>query len=256
MIFSWFKRRRRKKLLAEPFPEAWLDYIEPNVPAYAHLNDKEQTKMRNDLRILVAEKDWEGCGGLEMTDEIKVTIAAQASLLLLGLKHDYFPSVLSVLVYPDSYRSQGGIGQDGLFHTGTENLGEAWYRGPVILSWEEVRIGGTDYRDGRNVVLHEFAHQLDFADGTINGTPPLETNDMYGRWREVMTAEYEQLVHDAQTGGYTVLDYYGATNAAEFFAVTTECFFERPGEMRRGHPELYALLSDYYHQDPASRFYW
>lgn len=254
MFFSWFKNRRRKKLLAEPFPQEWLESLESNVPVYAYLSDPDQSKLRDDLRILVAEKDWVGCGGLEMTDEIKVTIAAQASLLLLGLKDDYFPNVLSVLVYPDSYRSQGGYGEDGLMHTGTENLGEAWYRGPVILSWEEVRIGGSDYKDGRNVVLHEFAHQLDFSDGEINGTPPLATDDMYRRWREIMTPEYEQLVQDAETGGYTVLDYYGATNAAEFFAVITECFFERAEDMRRGHPEMYQLLCDYYHQDPAARY--
>jgi Mlc titration factor MtfA (ptsG expression regulator) len=256
MIFAWLKRRRRSKLLAEPFPAAWRDILHRNVVHYRYLTAREQARLREDVRIFVAEKYWEGCGGLVLNDEIKVTIAGQACLLVLGMEHNYFDRVQSILVYPAGYVYPGK--DDGLGGPvqpeGEARLGEAWYRGPVILSWADVQKDGREPQAGHNLVVHEFAHQLDMLDGVINGTPPLGSAAERARWKEVMTAEYRRLVEECGRGRATLLDQYGATDEAEFFAVATECFFDRPAPMRQRHPQLYDLLRDYYYQDPAARF--
>jgi Mlc titration factor MtfA (ptsG expression regulator) len=252
MLFAWLQRRRRRRLLATPFPADWLDPLRRNVAAYEVLTDAEQARLRDDLRVFIAEKSWEGCGGLTLTDEVRVAIAGQACLLLLGVEHDYFGHVRTVLVYPTAYRSPDGeVGPDGVVREGIGRLGEAWHRGPVVLAWDEVRAGGQNHRDGRNVVLHEFAHQLDFLDGLIDGTPPLRDAEEYREWQRVMTAEFDRLRADVGRGRATLLDDYGATNPAEFFAVATECFFEQPRQLRDRHPGVYGVLRGYYGQDPA-----
>jgi Mlc titration factor MtfA (ptsG expression regulator) len=254
MLFSWLKRRRRAQLLAAPFPEEWYGYLERNVPLYARLNEHEQATVRDDLRILVAEKNWEGCGGLQMTDEVKVTIAAHAALLLLGIDHDSFARVTSILVYPSGFRSPDGWRRpDGTIDLSVGALGQAWYDGPIVLAWDAVLAGARDAHNGHNVVLHEFAHQLDYLDGVIDGTPPLRSAGDYKTWQEVMTREYEHLRKAAESGRPTLLDTYGAESHAEFFAVATEAFFERGRDLYARHPELYAVLSSYYGQDPAAR---
>ncbi len=255
MIFSWLRARRRRGIVRQPFPDAWLGHLRRNVAHYDYLAEDEQARLRDDLRIFAAEKEWEGCGGLTITDEIKVTVSAQACLLLLGLKHNYFERVLSILVYPSAYAGpKDERGPDGLIHEhGAGRLGEAHYRGPVVLSWDDVLEEGRDPGLGQNVVYHEFAHQLDMLNGLIDGTPPLEAPEQYQRWREVMTAEYQQLIDASAHGRATLLDQYGTTNEAEFFAVATECFFDKPLPLARRHPRLYEVLRDYYHQDPARR---
>lgn len=254
MLFSWLARRRRARILATPFPDEWLGFLDRNVSLYPQLSERDQARLRDDLRILVAEKHWEGCGGLVMTDEIKVTIAAQAAVLLLGIDHDYFARVMSILVYPSGFRSPDGWTREGgIVDLSIGALGQAWYDGPVILAWDSVLAGGRDPKDGQNVVLHEFAHQLDYLDGTADGTPPLRHQSDYKQWQEVMTREYERLKAESEHGRPQVLDSYGATNHAEFFAVATEAFFEKPRQMYSRHPELYAVLSEYYGQDPAQR---
>jgi Mlc titration factor MtfA (ptsG expression regulator) len=254
MLFAWLKQRRRRQLLAAPFPEGWLTYLCQNVALYAPLTEAEQAKLRDDLRVFVAERTWEGCSGLAVTDEMKVTIAAQACLLLLNVEHDYFSRVPSILVYPSGYRAPAERrNPDGTVGGDPGRLGEAWYRGPVILAWDSVLGGGKDAHDGQNVVLHEFAHQLDFLDGYADGTPPLSSREEYRKWHEVMNAEYERLVRESERGTARVLDAYGSTNPAEFFAVATEAFFEKPVPLRSRHPALYEVLRDYYRQDPAER---
>lgn len=241
---SWLDIQRRHVLLATPFPEEWLGYLQTNVGHYALLNETEQSRLRDDLRILMEEKAWEAFDNLTITDEIKVTIAGQACLLLLGLEHNYFDRVPSINVYPTAY----GQERDEM------RLGEAWHRGPVVLAWDEVKVGGQKYQDGQNVVLHEFAHQLDFLDGLCDGKPPLKDVELMLRWHEVTQAEYNRLVKDSQRGRATLLDQYGAKDLGEFFAVATECFFEKPVRMSRDHPQLYGVLRDYYRQDTAQRF--
>jgi MtfA peptidase len=255
MIFSWLRRRRRERILAGPFPDAWLAFLHQNVAHYQHLSDAEQARLRDDLRIFAAEKHWEGCGGLTMTDEIKVTISAQAMLLVLGLEHNYFDRVQSILVYPYAYRAVTPDSATGNLvpQDSSDRLGEAHYRGPVILSWPEVLQDGQHPSHGKNLVFHEFAHQLDMLDGVINGTPPLKDDAQRRRWKEVMTAEYQKLVEASEHRRATLLDKYGATNEAEFFAVATECFFDSPVPMAHRHAQLYDLLREYYHQDPAER---
>lgn len=255
MIFSWLKQRRRRKILASPFPPEWLPFLEKNVAHYRHLTREEQARLQDSSRIFIAEKFWEGCGGLVMTPEIQVTIAAQACLLVLNLEHNYFDRVKTILVYPRGYRaSRTAAGPGGVMVEGDSALlGEAHYRGPVILSWSDVLEEGRHPTDGHNLVYHEFAHQLDMLDGSINGTPPLGSPAQYQRWKEVMTAEYHRLIQASEQGRATLLDQYGTTDEAEFFAVATECFFDCPQQMARRHPALYELLRDYYHQDPAAR---
>jgi Mlc titration factor MtfA (ptsG expression regulator) len=254
MFLSWLRQRRRKKILATPFPTRWLAYLEKNVPHYRCLDAQEQARLRDDLRFFVAEKNWEGCGGLVVTDEMKVTIAAQASLMALGLEGDTFRNVLSVLIYPSGYAVPEERWYEGWSITGeSDRLGEAWYRGPVILSWAEVRRDSRRPGAGRNLVWHEFAHQIDMLDRSTNGTPPLSDRNERKRWHDVMTAEYERLITDAEQGRATLLDTYGANSEAEFFAVATECFFDCPIELRAQHPHLYDLLRGYYRQDPAAR---
>ena len=205
--------------------------------------------------MFVAEKNWEGCNGFEITDETKVTIAAQACLLVVGLQNVYFDHVLSILVYPNSYVAQtvettrGGVVVEG----GNARLGEAWWRGPVILSWSDVLSGGRRESSGSNLVFHEFAHQLDMMNGrTVDGTPPLKTREQLRRWVEVMEPEYRRLVEDCRRGHHRLIDCYGATNVAEFFAVLTEVFFERPQSLNMHHRQVYDVLSDYFRLDPAS----
>jgi Mlc titration factor MtfA (ptsG expression regulator) len=254
MILDWFRNRRRRQLLAEPFPPEWLKYLESNVSVYPTLSEAEQARLRDKVRIFIAEKTWEGCGGLPITDEIKVTIAAQACVLVLGYDNFYFEKLRTILVYPHGYVApQETVNQAGIIDEGgSGRLGEAHYRGPVVLSWSDALAGGKTHRDGKNLVYHEFAHQLDMLDGAADGTPPMPGGQL-ARWRDVMTAEYERLVRDSEHGRATLLDEYGTTNEAEFFAVATECFFEKAAHMQRRHPKLYEVLRDFYRQDPAAR---
>lgn len=251
-LFAPRRHAARRELLAQPFPAAWTAILD-GLPFYRALDERGQQRIRDDLRVLIAEKEWEGCGGLELTDEIQVTIAAQASLLLLAIEHEYFADVHSILVYPSAYRTMPQQDAAGVVRPGQANLGEAWQRGPVIVSWDAAKGGAVDPKDGHNLVLHEFAHKLDMRDGLADGTPPLQGRAGLRDWVQTMTAEFRNLRDAAANGRATVLDHYGATNPAEFFAVATECFFEKSKQLQRRHPQLYAVLQDYYRQDPAAR---
>jgi Mlc titration factor MtfA (ptsG expression regulator) len=251
-MFGLFKRRRREWLRAQPFPPAWVSILETNCPFYQGLTAEDRRELLGHIRVFLDEKHFEGCGGLELTDEIKVTIAAQASLLLLHRETDYYRRLITILVYPGAYVARGieAIGGGAVLEGDVARLGEAWTEGVVVLSWDDVRKGASDIRDGHNVVLHEFAHQLDQEDGAADGAPILEHRTRYVAWARVLGAEYEQLRRDSERGRRTVLDEYGATNPAEFFAVATECFFEKPARLQKKHPELYEELKAYYRQDP------
>ncbi len=253
-MFGWFRKRRRRKLLAEPFPEEWVGYLKRNVRFFRTLTDDEQLKLCDDLRIVVAERDWEGCGGLEVTDEMKVTVAAQACLLTLHIEHDYYRRVPSILLYPATYRAPTRAQHGEITPVGGHGvLGQAVYRGPVVLSWQSALMGARDEDDGRNVVFHEFAHKLDMADDLVDGTPRLHSREDYADWTRVMTHEYETLCEKSDKGRATLLDKYGATNEGEFFACAVECFFEKPKQMLKKHAELYGVLKAFFRQDPASR---
>lgn len=257
MIFRWLKRRRREQILARPFPEEWNEWLIRRVPHWQRLNDEEQQTIRRLVQVFVEEKTWEGCRGIEVTDEMKVTIAGQACLLLLGIEHDYFRNVKTILVFPRQFvpHPTEEYDESGVAHESSgPALGLAYHGGPIVLSWADSKAGGRNSQDGLNVVIHEFAHKLDLRDGVVNGTPPLKSRREYARWAEVMRREYEQLVKASQKRRATVLDDYGATNPGEFFAVSVECFFEKPLQLQKKHAELYEALKDYFGQDPASRF--
>lgn len=246
----WFLSRRRK-LLAQPLPGTWEGILAHNVRHDRLLGESDRVRLRQTARVLVAEKKWVGCNGLEISEEICVTIAAGASLLVLGSPGFYFPRVKSILVYPEIYthpRQQLGL----LVAEDVPVSGEAWYRGPVILSWRDVLRGARNPYDGHNVTIHEFAHQLDALDGAMDGTLPWTMPGQRERWEEVLQREFDDLRHQVEHGEPTLLDPYGASNRSELFAVASECFFELPLELRSRHGELYELLAAFYHQDPAT----
>ncbi|MGB1012034.1 MAG: zinc-dependent peptidase, partial [Thiolinea sp.] len=205
------------------------------------------------IKQFIHEKHFTGCAGLELTDEMRVTIAACACLLILNRKTSVYPGLRYILVYPEAFLVQ----RDALDETGLAAvrkhslLGESWDNGKVILSWEDVIRGSRDAGDGSNVALHEFAHQLDHESGATNGAPVLGSAAGYKRWARVLTAEFEDLQRAAYQGDETLLDYYGATEPAEFFAVVTEVFFERPKELAQRHPALFEQLRGYFRVNPA-----
>jgi Mlc titration factor MtfA (ptsG expression regulator) len=201
----------------------------------------------------MAEKRFEGCAGLTINDEIRVVIAAQACLLLLHRKTDYFPRLLTVLVYPSTYtvREERPITRDIWWEGDSRRLGETQRQlGSLVLAWDAVKAGAADASDGRNVVFHEFAHQLDYEDYTTDGVPLLRSRSQQLTWSTVMRVEFAALQAADETGIPTLLDSYGATNPAEFFAVTVEAFFERPKAMKFRHPRMFEELQRYFQQDP------
>ncbi len=251
-MFGFFTGRKRQEHRESPFPDAWDAILRKNVPLYGRLSEADRKELQGHVQVFLAEKTFEGCGGLELTDEIRVTIAGQACLLLLHRETDYFKRLISILVYPSAYVAKGSehIG-GGIFLEGEQaRLGEAHLDGVIVLSWDDVRGGAVDPKDGHNVVLHEFAHQLDQEDGAADGAPVLAHRSLYAPWARVLGHDFEELKDDEKSRRKTVIDGYGAINPAEFFAVVTESFFEKPARLKKKHPELYEQLRSYYRLDP------
>ena len=247
------KRKRRERIRSRPFPPEWLAILERNVPYFSLLPDEDREELKGHIQVFLEEKCFEGASGLEVTDEIRVTIAAYACVLLLHRKTNYYPTLKTVVVYPHQFFvRETQLNPDGTVSEEAEaRSGESWYRGEVILSWDDVKRGASDARDGHNVVLHEFAHQLDGESGEHDGAPLLERRSMYTTWARVLGEEYRKLSRDIEHHRKTFLDQYASTDPAEFFAVVTEAFFEQPQKLRRRHPELYKQMSLFYRQDPA-----
>ena len=252
----WFKKRHRKRLANQQFPGEWLRIIEKNVPFYKGLTAEDKTELQGHILVFLAEKSFEGCGGLEITDEIRITIAAQACLLLLHRKTDYYPGLSSILVYPRAFITRRATRlTSGAVSEAPETLaGESWTQGSVVLSWDDVRHGAAYIHNGHNVVFHEFAHQIDSSNGKGDSSALLKDRSSYIAWARALQKDYENLRRAAARNRRSFLDQYGATNPAEFFAVATEFFFEKPGELRKVHPDLYAELKQFYQQDPACYF--
>jgi Mlc titration factor MtfA (ptsG expression regulator) len=248
-----FKKWRRNRLANQQFPEQWLEIIEKNVPFYRLLPADDQKELQRHILVFIGEKRFEGCGGLAITDEIKVTIAAQACILLLHRKTDYYPGLSSILVYPKSYVAHSTRNlPGGIVAEGPEvRLGESWHHGSVVLSWDDVRRSAADIHDGHNVVFHEFAHQIDSSFAKGDSTPVLQSTSTFIAWARILQKEYAKLQSQVSSKNTTFLDRYGATNPAEFFAVATEYFFEKPKQLQKLHPELYEELKRFYQQDPA-----
>jgi MtfA peptidase len=248
------KRRRRRSLMRRPLPAEWSAILERAVPYCLCLPEDARRELHGLIQVFLAEKHFEGAAGLIMTDEIRVTIAAQACVLLLGRETDFYPDLLSIVVYPHAYFAAGAhrIPGGAVAEGAQVRLGESWRRGAVVLSWDDVARGAHDVHDGKNVVFHEFAHQLDSEAGIADGAPRLPDRSMYIAWARVLGGEYAALVESLEQHRPTLLSTYGATNPAEFFAVVTEFFFERPVDLRAHHPALYEQLRLFYRQDPAS----
>jgi Mlc titration factor MtfA (ptsG expression regulator) len=258
-MFNWFTERRRKKLTRAPFPPEWENIIRRNVAHYCMLEDDECALLRALVQVFIAEKHWEGAGGLELTDEIRVTIATQACLLILGLPHNYYRNVMSIIVYPSTVVPPKR--RPGFFETPMSPeepshpiIGQAFMQGPVIIIWDAALRGSRHPELGHNVIYHEFAHKLDMLDGAADGTPPLHNRAEYRDWVQTCSREYLRLKHNAEKGKKSFLSAYAATNEAEFFAVATEQFFDQPQKMIAHAPDLYRVLKEYYRQDPLKRF--
>ncbi len=257
-MFRWFINRRRKKLAESPFPPAWEEIIQHNVAHYCMLDDAERAHLCSLIQVFIAEKYWEGVGGITLTDEIRVTISAQACLLLLGLPHNYYQNVLTIIVYPSTVvPPQRKLGFFETPFAPVEDIhpiiGQAFQQGPVIIIWDAALHGGRHPELGHNVVYHEFAHKLDMLDGAADGTPPLRDRAEYRDWVQTCSREYLRLKHDAERGKKSFLNAYGAASEAEFFAVATEQFFDQPHLMIKHAPDLYRVLQEYYRQDPVKR---
>jgi Mlc titration factor MtfA (ptsG expression regulator) len=245
-------RARLRYVLAQAFPLPYSKILRKNLPCYAHMPTDLQMQLKRRIRQFLYQKNFVGCGGLEITDEIRVTIAGKACLLLLNRATDVYPQLTHVLVYPTSFvapRTEmlpGGVAT----HTNVGLSGESWSDGRVILAWDQVAHHPQNEAQGHDVVIHEFAHQLDSETGTTNGAPALGSAAAYRDWSQVMQAEFERLQLAVSHGRPTVIDPYGATNPAEFFAVASEAFFKKSKELATHHPALFAQLRQFYRVEP------
>jgi Mlc titration factor MtfA (ptsG expression regulator) len=253
----WWRAYRQRRVLTHPFPARWRRVLQRRVPLLRRMPVDLQLQLKKRIQIFIAEKVFIGCAGLQVTEEMRVVIAAQACLLVLNRSMQHFAHVRQILIYPGAFIIQrtvtDGIGvQQDQRHALS---GDSWEQGQVILSWQDTLEGAAVVDDGRNVVLHEFAHQLDQENGAAQGAPPPTAGDtQYNarRWKQVFSQAYAHLQSQVQCGEQGLFNHYGATSPAEFFAVVTEAFFEQATEMAEHHPALYQELSGYYKVDPAS----
>lgn len=256
-VFDWWRRLSRAEVVAAPFPEGFRRHILSRVPCAGLLREAELVMLETLVRIFNAEKTFEAAGGLELTEEMRVAIAARACLLVLWrveLDEPLYPGLDVIIVYPSTYKARVRRRDGFVVVEGEEaRLGESWTHGSVVLSWDAVAAGVANPADGHDVVLHEFAHQLDDADGAMDGTPELDGLARYATWSRVAGDEYAALVEQVERRKRTSIDPYGATNAPEFFAVVVEQFFEKPRQLALRHAELYAELAAFFRFDPVAR---
>jgi hypothetical protein len=249
----WLDRRRRQRLRATPLPAAARALLHSRLALYRRVPDGLRPRLDALISEFVGDKEFIGCQGLTVTDEMRYVIAAQASLLLLGRNDLGYDHLRSVLLYPSQFIvPEVWHDDDGVVQEDERVLaGQAGGPGNIVLSWEDVEQGGHG-DDGYNVVVHEFAHYLDEDEGAMNGAPPLAGAAHYERWAEVFQHEFDSLRADADGGRDTFLDPYAAQDEAEFFAVVSETFFETPHELAARHPALYRELVSFYRLDPAA----
>ena len=260
LAVAWFWREplfgewRRQRIRRQPFPAEWRQILRRRVPYFRALPADLQLQLKKRIQVFLAERPFIGCAGLEVTDEMRVTIAAQACLLVLNRRGESFANLRQILVYPgpfvvDKLHADGS----GVLQEQRQALaGESWTIGQVVLSWEDTLAGAETTDDGRNVVIHEFAHQLDQENGRANGAPPMAGKARRARWSRVLGAEFEALQQGLRDGRPMLLSSYGASDPAEFFAVVSEVFFEQPGPLAAGHADLYQVLREFYRVDPLS----
>ena len=252
VLALWVPRYRLKKAINAPFPEEWVQYLEKNIQVYTRLPMSLRKQLRKLIKRFLHQIHFSAAGGLEITDEIRLIIAAEACMLLLNRKSAVYPRLKYIIVYPTAFvADHGSTDHAGVVSHGKRGLlGESWQNGKVILAWDSVKHGASNFFDGQNVVLHEFAHQLDSETGHANGAPLLGGASSYSIWANVLSEEFEDLQADSRRKRRSIMDHYGATNPAEFFAVATETFFEKPAQMAKHHQELFEILKSYYRIDP------
>ena len=245
---------RRRLMRGRPFPEAWRRILRQRVPYLRSLPADLQIQLKQHMQVFIAEKKFIGCDGLIVTDEMRITIAAQACLLILNRRTDYYPNLRQILIYPGPFivdKAQPDAA--GVLHQQRRVLiGESWSQGQVVLSWDDIIEGAAVVDDGHNVVIHEFAHQLDQEAGYANGAPRLASQAQYASWSQVLSAEFNNLQERTRLQQPSLLSDYGATDPVEFFAVASEVFFEQPQHMAAEYPALYNELSRFYRVHPLS----
>jgi Mlc titration factor MtfA (ptsG expression regulator) len=252
-MFETRHHRERRERLGAGFQAGWRDLLSARMRTWRLLDDSERERLEQLTLHLLVELHWEAANGFALTEDIEVTIAADAALLLLGLPDDSFRRVRTVLVHPTTVVLSGehsqvpGIMSDDPMPI----LGQADLHGPVLIVWDAVLSEARHPGSGHNVVFHEFAHRLDMLTGDADGMPPMADADLAERWISVCADVYQRV---ADGRGGQVLRSYAGVNPAEFFAVATEAFFDAPVPLRREHPELYEVLGSYYGQDPAGRW--
>lgn len=251
MVYAPIRRRRhRQALAAQPFPRQWRLVLRERWLLYRYLPVDVRFALQRQLQIMMASTEFYGCNGLEVTETMRLLTLAQAALLYRNISQDQLASFPTVLLYPDAFVREGELTDElGLVSRQRHiMLGESWQQGRVILSWSDIE---QDLRrlDGHNLVIHEYAHQIDGYDGSMNGVPMLPNETQYRRWTRVMTAAFEDVNHQVQWGE-SPIDPYASTNPAEFFAVVSEYFFSQPDLLQRLYPEVYTLLAGFYRQQP------
>ena len=249
-----FRKRHRRALEAAPLDDAARTIVARNLIVDEVLPDSDRRELEGKTRVLLEEKSFEGCGGLDLTDEHRVTIAAYGALLLLHRDTDYYPRLGSILVYPSAFLApvRHAVGDVAGIETDEERIGESWSAGSLVVSWEDVVSDIEDPDAGCSVLIHEFAHQLDEEESFGEGVPTLANAGAYRSWQEVFSREYEAHCAAVDRGRRTLLDEYAAESPAEFFAVASETFFLLPLDLRMRHPDLYRELASFYRQDPAA----
>lgn len=251
VVWISYKRLKRRAAIEAPFPPVWTEILEKNYPVYIKLPSDLKNQLHQKIKTFLYDKTFEGCGGQDITDEIMVTIAAQACMLIINRDAGCYPKLRTILVYPSTYVAKQKESFTRKSASTSVRLGESWTVGTVVLAWDSVK--GDAYRidDGHNVTMHEFAHQLDQEDGYGDGVPILGNYSAYAPWTEIFSEEFEKLRVKTARGKDDVLDQYGATNPAEFFAVATETFFEKPEQLKKSHPALFQELIQFYQVNPS-----
>jgi Mlc titration factor MtfA (ptsG expression regulator) len=246
--------RRRRALRRRPFPAAWEEILARRVPYVGLLPEQLRSQLKQHIQVFLGEKSFIGCDRLVITDEVRVTIAAQACLLILERPASYFPKLHQILVYPGAFVVERLRAEpSGILQEQRQALsGESWAQGQVVLSWQDTVEGAAAVDDGRNVAIHEFAHQLDQEKGYANGAPSLPSRERHRRWSEVLGQEFARLREAAAFQLPSLLSYYGATDPAEFFAVASEVFFEQSQRLALEHPQLHEQLRGFYRVDPRA----
>jgi len=250
-LVVWWRKQKIARVYSRPLKPEWLHILKQEVGFYARLPDEVQKLLRGHISYFMYSKSFVGCEGLQVDDRMRLTIAANACLLVAKRGRPSYSSFETILIYPDTYVAKQPS-RDGMVVHDDESVraGESWYRGPIVLSWADVVRGTSNLEDGNNVVMHEFAHKLDEENGVMDGLPILRNRSQYAEWSKVLNEEYDSFLHRVAARKNEVIDSYGAVSPVEFFAVITESYFEKPGQMQQRLPELYGQLKRFYDLDP------